>query len=76
MTIRLGVGVGAHYQGHPFVLQALTHQLRHFPSPTFSFQPWSLLPTHPPSSAPWKQLPVEGFGGGEQETYSFSAPCP
>lgn len=45
MTIRLGVGGGL---GRPsFPLAALTHQLRHFPSPTFSFQPWNLLPTHP-----------------------------
>lgn len=70
------MGGGVDYEGHPFLLQALTHQLRHFPSPHF------LLPalepsTHPPpSSAPWKQLWVEGFRGGEQEADSSSAPYP
>lgn len=75
MTTRLG-GV-TDYEGHPFLLQALTHQLRHLPSPTFSFQPWNLLPTHPHPPPPGSSsLSVEGFGGGEQEADFSSAPYP
>lgn len=76
MTTRFEWGGGADYEGHPFLLQALTHQLRHIPSPPLSSS--SLEPsTHPPpSSAPWKLHCVEGFGGGEQEADSSSAPYP
>lgn len=47
MTTRFEWGGGADYEGHPFLLQALTHQLRHIPSPHFLLPAWSLLPTHP-----------------------------